>query len=943
MWISPESAGQRAFDLSGPPARFFHTEETDLRTTRARTRGGKTVSIVSLCLKKVDRFTSLIPRSDPSFPLCHGTDTDSARAEAKVRRVQQSFLNSSLSMIPSLLLLRRLGIFRGLLRRLPLTLAFAAAATGAGAADQLVGRAVLPAATFAPGFTSGRQLGAGPINGQSVPFVNKQPVQGFSAVLNNRDGTFLTMCDNGYGSMENSADFYLRVYRIRPHFEESCHGSGKIDVLSFLELHDPDHKVPFAITEQFTSDRFLTGADFDLESIQRTSDGTFWFGDEFGPFLIHTDSTGKVLEKPVPLPDFDHPGKQIRSPQNPFSEEASAVRVMNAIRHHARLHGNDKAPVFSPWYVMLDDGDPTTGVPNRIAPPAGSGLSPASSDIFNVASLHAAGFPVVAWTVDDTPSINAVLKLKVDGIISDRPDLLLEAVRNFDANNDGVAGDYMTADGLIDPAKFDAQGHRGGRDLRPENTLPAFEVALDNLMTTIETDCGITSDGIAVISHDPYIAAQKTRRADGAPYTDAGEVLIKTLTAAEIQSTYIADKTFRGPTQKNDPALSPVALAFFGLTAGSVDAATVYRMPKLSEVFAFAEFYKNYYSPGGAGAAHPEAAKRAKNAARVRFNVETKLNPRTDKDEHGQVYAARTFAPQAFIKAMLPLVVSNHLEDRVDIQSFDFRSLLLVHEQYPRVRTVCLFGDFPKYADPTIDGSDDGTNLQPQGGSNTPWLAGLPWPYRQTQLTNSFRAQSSGGFEGMALTTDGRTLLPLLEKPLIGGEAGTLLIHPFDLQSRTYSGGRYKYPLSARGTNIGDFVMFDRKNGLVIERDNSQGDLNGFKAVFQITLGPLNAPVEKSLAVDLLNIDDPDSISGPVVPGDVGLGKRFAMPFVTIEDVVVFDRKHIGIINDNNYPFSVGRHVGTGAPDDSEFIIIKLDRPLGRPTAGKSDQEFDLE
>ena len=41
------------------------------------------------------------------------------------------------------------------------------------------------------------------------------------------------------------------------------------------------------------SGRLLTGADFDIESFRQAKDGTFWFGDEFGPFLIHTDATGK--------------------------------------------------------------------------------------------------------------------------------------------------------------------------------------------------------------------------------------------------------------------------------------------------------------------------------------------------------------------------------------------------------------------------------------------------------------------------------------------------------------------------------------------------------------------------------------------------------------------------------------------------------------------------
>ena len=69
--------------------------------------------------------------------------------------------------------------------------------------------------------------------------------------------------------------------------------------------------------------------------MQRARDGTLWLGDEFGPFLLHTEATGKALEPPIPLPDFDNPGKEIRSPQNPFNEEDSAVRIINAVRVHA--------------------------------------------------------------------------------------------------------------------------------------------------------------------------------------------------------------------------------------------------------------------------------------------------------------------------------------------------------------------------------------------------------------------------------------------------------------------------------------------------------------------------------------------------------------------------------------------------------------------------------
>jgi hypothetical protein len=51
-----------------------------------------------------------------------------------------------------------------------------------------------------------------------------------------------------------------------------------------------------------TKERLLTGADFDLESFRQAPDGTFWFGEELGPFLVHTDAAGKVLEAPIPTP-----------------------------------------------------------------------------------------------------------------------------------------------------------------------------------------------------------------------------------------------------------------------------------------------------------------------------------------------------------------------------------------------------------------------------------------------------------------------------------------------------------------------------------------------------------------------------------------------------------------------------------------------------------------
>ena len=788
-----------------------------------------------------------------------------------------------------------------LLSALFLLLTASTTARAQNAPDTLVGRAVLDAATFAPGPTSGTRLGEGPINEQEVPFVDKQPVQGVSAILQIDDSTFWAMSDNGFGALENSADYNLRIYKIRVDFETASDPEGSIEVLDFIELRDPDEHIDFAITNHFTSERVLTGADFDIESFQMAPDGTFWIGDEFGPFLLHVDETGKVLEVPIPLPDFDNPGGEIRAPQNPYSEEYSAVRILNALQRHAELNGSDEAVVFSPWYVMLEDGDTTTFVGSRWTPPPG--LDEAASEIFDVRSIQRAGYPVVVYTVNDSTAMRDLIELGVDGIISDRPDLLYEVVANYDGDGDGNP-DFIGPDGLIDIGRFDAQGHRGARNLRPENTLPAMEAALDNLMTTLETDTGISADGVAILSHDPYIEASKARKADGTPYEAADEVLIKDLTAAEVQSTFIADKLLDGrPEQTNSRSLSPVSVAFAD-AEGLMDP---YAYPTLQQLFDFVRFYVDYYR-SGPGSGEPQAELRWRNAERVRFNIETKRNPRTDADAKGNVFANRTVGPEAFVEAVGGEIVENGLESRADIQSFDFSTLLVVHERYPSIGTVALFGDFPKVGD-----VGDGTNLQDQDGSNTPWLAGLYWPYRVTALEQPFLARGSGGFEGMAISPDGETLFPLLEKPLVGAPEGELLIHAFDVDDAEYAGERFIYQLEPEAAAIGDFILYSQDEGLVIERDNSQGNLDGFKKVFKVTFVGEGNPVEKEVLVDLLDIRDPAGISLPGMEGDVGLGDPFAFPFVTIESVVVLGESQIGILNDNNYPFSVGAPCGRWA------------------------------
>ena len=74
----------------------------------------------------------------------------------------------------------------------------------------------------------------------------------------------------------------------------------------------------------------------------------------------------------------------------------------------------------------------------------------------------------------------------------------------------------------------------------------------------------------------------------------------------------------------------------------------------------------------------------------------------------------------------------------------------------------------------------------------------------------------------------------------------------------------------------------------------------------------------KHQVADLLQISDPDDIGGH--------GPVFWFPFQTIESVFPFGERELGVLDDNNYPFSNGRV--PGQPDPNEFIVIRLDRPL---------------
>ena len=340
--------------------------------------------------------------------------------------------------------------------------------------------------------------------------------------------------------------------------------------------------------------------------------------------------------------------------------------LLTAAATHAQAHGAP-TPTLSPVDATLLGPNPAV----------------------NVTELHKAGFKIVPWTTNDPEKIRALINLRVDGIISDYPDRLQQVVAEEKAAHPEAAQYFRT---------FVVSAHRGGRGLRPENTLPSFESGLDHLATELETDTGVTTDHVSLIWHDQFLNPESCRRSDSKPYTLENRVYTRDISLAEAQSTFICDKLHaQFPEQKNDLALSPVAVAF----AEQEHLISPYVPTDAEQLFRFTGFYADYYSKGP-GKSHPEAHFRAANAAKVRFNLETKIlplpsdptgSPPPMAKAHDEPTTNHTVDPQTFVNALCGAITRNHMESRAEVQSFDFRTLILVEEQFPKIPTFYLTGD----------------------------------------------------------------------------------------------------------------------------------------------------------------------------------------------------------------------------------------------------------
>jgi glycerophosphoryl diester phosphodiesterase len=191
---------------------------------------------------------------------------------------------------------------------------------------------------------------------------------------------------------------------------------------------------------------------------------------------------------------------------------------------------------------------------------------------------------------------------------------------------------------------FDIEAHRGGRALLPENTLPAFANALSMGVDTLELDVGVTADGEVVVSHERGLNPDLARDASGAYVAPPGTPFVK-LQFADVRRYDVGqirpDSAYarQFPDQRAVPGT---------------------RIPTLRELFALVRKSGN---------------------TSVRLNIETKIDP-NHPDE--------SLDPQGFVARLLGVIEAENFSDRVMIQSFDWRTLLLVQQRAPTIPTVYL-------------------------------------------------------------------------------------------------------------------------------------------------------------------------------------------------------------------------------------------------------------
>ena len=193
---------------------------------------------------------------------------------------------------------------------------------------------------------------------------------------------------------------------------------------------------------------------------------------------------------------------------------------------------------------------------------------------------------------------------------------------------------------------FDREAHRGGRGIMPENTVEAMVNALNYDITTLEMDVHITADSQVVLSHDEHINPLFSLSPGGMEISreESSKLVLYKMNYADIRQYEVGLKPYSNfPQQKKLKAV----------------------MPLLGQVIDSVQQHI-----------------KAKGKKQVFYNIETKCSPEGDGIYHP--------APETFVRLLMQVIDEKGIAPYVIIQSFDKRTIQIIHSKYPSVRTSYL-------------------------------------------------------------------------------------------------------------------------------------------------------------------------------------------------------------------------------------------------------------
>jgi glycerophosphoryl diester phosphodiesterase len=769
---------------------------------------------------------------------------------------------------------------------------------------ELEGYASLPADSFAEGPPTGTGIDA---NGRTGPFEGP-PVQGFSAVQFAPEGdgsTYWFLSDNGFGTKANSADYLLRIYQVDPNFAGSEAGDANVEVQGFVQLSDPNGLIPFDIQHEGTSERNLTGSDFDVESFVIDSQGDIWIGEEFGPYVLHFDSTGKLLEAPIVTPNENNFNSL--NGQTPIvigHRGASGERPEHTLAAY-ELAIAQGADFIEPDLVTTKDHVLVARHENEISSTTDVADRPEFADRQTTKVVD--GAELTGWFVEDFTLTELKTLRAKERIPEVRPDNT-----EFDGQFE-----VPTLTEIIDLVKR-VEAETGKQiGIYPETKHPTFLAKegsfLDGTPIGIDTSQILVDTLIANDFTDPnriflqsfevqnLIEIQARLTAEGIGDIPLVQLYGDTTAGADPADAFSYPYDIRYNVAQGNDLAAIYSEAFLAAAENPLSENTLYADLDGAEIL---QVIREQYAEG---------AGPWKNNILLREALETPVDG--NGDGVAEITTQLTGEVTSFIEDAHAAGLQVHPYTLRQEESFltlnaDGTPQTLETEiaQMVQIGADGFFIDFPGVGADVIDTITAEIVRSPD---NPDVIAG-------ETTANLLRSR---GFEGMAFSPDRQTLYPMLEGSVLGDAAGALRIYEFDVAAGEFDGLLGYYSMESPDHAIGDFAPINDHEFLVIERDNNQGEAAEFKQIFKVNLSELDSDgfVKKEALVDLLNIGDAADLNGDGSP-------TFDFPFITIESVLALDEDTLLVANDNNYPFSLGRD--PVEIDNNEIIQITLDQPL---------------